>query len=69
MPPPEFLGKVRETQRQGTLEFLSTLLNQNLELNFRPKVLCSCPSFSLNTNKEEHIVPPTYTNNNTLTLG
>ena len=31
MPPPEFLGKVKETQRLGTKEFLSTLLNQDLE--------------------------------------
>ena len=29
MPPPEFLGKVKETQKQGTIEFLSTLLNQD----------------------------------------
>ena len=45
MPPPEFLEKVKETQRQGTKEFLSTLLNQDLEPNLRPKAPCSCPFF------------------------
>ena len=33
----KFLGEVKETQRLGTKEFLSTLLNQNLEPNYRPK--------------------------------
>ena len=67
MPPAEFLGKVREAQRHGTLEFLSTLLNQDLEPNHKPKAPCSYPSFKLNSNQEEHTASPTYTNNNTLT--
>ena len=67
MPPPEFLGKVEETQRQGTLEFLSILLNQDLEANHKPKAPCSCPSCKLNSNQGEHTAPPKYAKNNTLT--
>ena len=45
MPPPGFLEKLKETQRQGTKEFLSNLLNQDLEPNYIPKAPCSCPLF------------------------
>ena len=51
--PPEFLRKVRETQRQRTNEFLGTLLNQDLEPNLQPKAPCACPSFSKLTNSQE----------------
>ena len=61
------MEKERETQRQGTLDFLRTLLNQDLEPNYKLKAPCSCPSFELNSNQEEHTAPPTYTNNTTLT--
>ena len=52
-----------ETQKQGTREFLSTLLNQDLE----PNAPCSCNFLKLNRNQEEHNAPLTNTNNNTLT--
>ena len=41
------------------MEFLSTLLNQDLEPNYRPKAPCSCAFFKLNRNQEEHNAPPT----------
>ena len=44
---------MRETQRQRTKDFLGTLLNQDLEPNFRPKAACTCPSFSKLTNSQE----------------
>ena len=44
MPTPEFLKKVRP-KRHGTKEFLSTLLNQDLESHYRPKAPCACPPF------------------------
>ena len=69
MPPPEFLKKGKDTQRQGTKEFLSTLLNQDLEPNYRPKSPCSCCPFSELANgqeasrpvnsREEHYAPLT----------
>ena len=68
MPPPEFLGKVKETPKESPIEFLSTLLNQNLEPNYTPKVQCSYAFLKLNRNQEEHNAPPTNTNNNALTL-
>ena len=68
MPPPEFLVKVKETYKQETMEFLSTLLNQDLEPNYRPKAPCSCAFPKLNRDQEEHNSPPPNTNNNTLTL-
>ena len=69
MPPPEFLKKVRETQRQGTKEFMSTLLNQDLEPHYRPKAPCACPTFlsklinsqeasKPGNSQEEHNAPP-----------
>ena len=36
-PPPTFLKKVKETQGERSKEFLESILNQNLETNFRPK--------------------------------
>ena len=57
MPPPEYLGKEKETQKQGTIEFSSTLLNQDLEPNYRPKAPCSCLSIKLNRNQEENNAP------------
>ena len=65
---PKFLGKVKETQKQGTMELSSTLLNQDLEPNYRPKALCSFPSslkpsnsqeaFSFQLTVEENTMPP-----------
>ena len=67
MPPPEFLKKVRETQKERTNDYLGILLNQDLEPNFQPKT-CACTSFSkltksLDTSRpgnsqEGHNTPP-----------
>ena len=62
----ELLMKVRETQ-QATTNFLNSIMKQELKPNYRPKAPCSCPSFKLNRNPEEHNAPPTNTNNDTLT--
>ena len=67
MPPAEFLKKAKETQKQGIMEFFSTLLNQNLHSNYRTKAPCYCTSFKLNRNQEEQYAPPTNMKNNTLT--
>ena len=68
MPPPEFMKKVKETQRQETIEFLSTLLNQDLEPIYRPRAAFSYSLFSKLANsqdasrpvssQEEHTAPP-----------
>ena len=36
-PPPAFLKRVRETQTKKSKEFLESILDQDLEPNFRPK--------------------------------
>ena len=41
------------------MEFLSTLLNHDLELNYRSKAPCFFLSFKSNRSQEEHDVPPT----------
>ena len=51
--------KAERDQKQGTMKFLSTLLNQNLEPNYRAKAQCSYLSLKLNKNQEEHNDPPT----------
>ena len=35
-PPPEFLKKVKETQGERSKEYLESILDQDLEPNFRP---------------------------------
>ena len=47
--PPEFLKEVRETQTERTKDFLGTLLNQDLQPNFRPK---TCLPFFFKTEQE-----------------
>ena len=42
-PPPEFLKKVKETQGERSKEFLESILDQDLEPNFRPEPPCKCP--------------------------
>ena len=41
-PPSSFLKGPRETQKK-TSEFLETILDQELQPNFRPKCPCTCP--------------------------
>ena len=43
IPSPAFLKGVRETQTQKSIEFLESILDQDLEPNFRPKQPCKCP--------------------------
>ena len=44
-PPPMFLKKVKETQGERSI------LDQNLEPNFRPKPPCKCPKLAKLTDK------------------
>ena len=37
------LKRLRETQDKPTKEFLESMLDRNLEANFRPKTACKCP--------------------------
>ena len=41
--PLAFLKRVRETQTKKSQEFLESILDQDLEPNFRPKQSCKCP--------------------------
>ena len=42
-PPSSFLKRVRETQKQTSKEFLESILDQELQPNFRCKHPCTCP--------------------------
>ena len=42
-PPSSFLKRVRETQKNTSKEFLESVLDQELQPNFRPKHHCTCP--------------------------
>ena len=41
-PPSSFLKRVRKTQTKASKEFLESILDQDLEPNFRPKQPCTC---------------------------
>ena len=45
-PPSTFLKRLRETQDKPTKEFLESMLDRNLEANFRPKTACKCPKIA-----------------------
>ena len=45
--PSSFLKRVRETQTQATKDVLESVLDQNVEPNFRPKHPCACPKIVL----------------------
>ena len=45
-PPPAFLKRVRKTQTKKSKEFLESILDQDLEPNFRPKQPCKCPKIA-----------------------
>ena len=45
-PPPAFLKRVRETQTKKSKEFLESILDQDLEPNFRPEQPCKCPKIA-----------------------
>ena len=40
-PPPAFLKRIRQTQTKKSKEFLESILDQDLEPNFRPKQPCA----------------------------
>ena len=42
-PPPAFLKRERETLTKKSKEFLESILDKDLEPNFRPKHPCRCP--------------------------
>ena len=50
---PEFLRKVRKTQGQRSKDFLESLLDQDLEPNFRPKTACKCPKLANIVDKQK----------------
>ena len=45
-PPSSFLKRLRETQGKPSKEFLESMLDRNLEANFRPKSSCKCPKIA-----------------------
>ena len=45
-PPPAFLKRVRQTHTKKSKEFLESILDQDLEPNFRPKQPCKCPKIA-----------------------
>ena len=42
-PPSSFLKRVREIQNRTSKDFLESVLDQDLQPNFRPKHPCTCP--------------------------
>ena len=51
-PPSSFLKRLRETQDKPTKEFLESMLDRNLEANFRPKTNCKCPKIAKMSDSE-----------------
>ena len=45
-PPSSFLKRLRETQDKPTKEILESMLDRNLEANFRPKTACKFPKIA-----------------------
>ena len=45
-PPAAFLKRVRKTQTKTSKSFLESILDQDLEPNFRPKQPCKCPKLA-----------------------
>ena len=42
-PPSSFVKRLREIQDKPSKEFLKSVVDQNVEANFRPKASCNCP--------------------------
>ena len=51
-PPPAFLKRVKETQAENPIEFLESILDRDLESNFRPKQPCKCPKLAKLANSQ-----------------
>ena len=42
-PPSSFLKRLKETQGKPSRDFLESVMDQNLEPNYRPRHYCTCP--------------------------
>ena len=42
-PPSSFLKRLRETQDKPSRDFLQSVVDKNLEPNYRPRHYCTCP--------------------------
>ena len=51
-PPSSFLKRLRDTQGTPSKEFLETLVDRNLDKNFRPKTPCKCPKVAKMSDRE-----------------
>ena len=51
-PPSSFLKRLRETQVKPSKEFLESMLDRNLEANFRLKTTCKCPKIAKMSDSE-----------------
>ena len=51
-PPLSFLKRLRDTQGTLSKEFLETLVDRNLDENFRPKTPCKCPKIDRMPDRE-----------------
>ena len=51
-PPPTFLKKVKETQGERSKEFLDSILDQDLDSHFRPKIPFKCPKLAKLVNSQ-----------------
>ena len=47
-----FLKRLRDTQGTPSKEFLETLVDRNLDKNFRPKTPCKCPKVTKMSDRE-----------------
>ena len=50
--PSSFLKRLRNTQGTLSKEFLETLVDRNLDKNFRPKTPCKCPKVTKMSDRE-----------------
>ena len=51
-PPSSFLKRLRDTQGTPSKEFLETLVDRNLDENFRPKTPCKCSKVAKMSDRE-----------------
>ena len=51
-PSSSFLKRLRDTQGTPFKEFLETLVDRNLDENFRPKTPCKCPKVTKMSDRE-----------------
>ena len=51
-PPSSFLKRLRDTQGTPSKEFLETLVDRNLDENFRSKIPCKCPKVAKMSDRE-----------------